>query len=108
MTTNRLGRSALATQTQPGMNVLLGNNSTSISDHRYLQAPRYEPRFRRQIEAIHRQGPVVLGYLVEALAAGSDLRATVAEFAEIDGDFVRGLGGDRFPPTVHAIDGGGR
>ncbi len=41
MTTTQLGRSALATQTQPGMNVLLGNGSKSISDHKPHQAPGF-------------------------------------------------------------------
>ena len=72
---------------------------------RPLQAPRYEPSYRRQIEEIHRQGPVVLGYLVEALAAGADLRETVAEYAALDGDFIASYGADRFPAAVHVVGG---
>jgi hypothetical protein len=73
---------------------------------RPLQAPRYEPRFRRQVEAIHRLGPVVLGYLVEELAAGAELRATVATYAELGGDFIAAFGCDKFPLPLRSIDGG--
>jgi hypothetical protein len=108
MATKQLGRSALATQTRPGMNVLLGNSSTSISDHRHLQGPHYEPRFRRQLEAIHKLGPMVLGYLVEHLAGGADLRATVAEYAELSGGVICEFGGDQFPVALHSIEGCGQ
>jgi hypothetical protein len=84
-----------------------GSDSDGIAQKpRPLQAPRYEPRFRRQLEAIHRLGPVVLGYLVEALASGAELRATVAAYADLDGEFIRAYGADRFPPILRAIDGG--
>jgi hypothetical protein len=88
------------------MSALGGDNSEFYHNPRPLQAPRYEPRFRRQIESIHRQGPVVLGYLVEALAGGADLRATVAEFADLDSNFIAAYGGDRFPASLRAMDGG--
>jgi hypothetical protein len=94
------------TQTQPGVPVLRGNGSKSISDHRPLQAPRYDPRFRRQIEAIHALGPVVLGYLLEDIAAGKDLCSTVAGYAALPGEFIRAYGADRFPPVLRALDGG--
>jgi hypothetical protein len=46
-----------------------------------------------------------LAYLVEALAAGADLRATVAQYAAIDDDFIKAYGAERFPPSLRAIDG---
>jgi hypothetical protein len=105
MAARELGRSALTTQTRPGANVLWWNSSECTNDRRPLQAPRYEPQFRREIEAIHRQRPVVLGYLVEALAAGADLRETVATYAALDGEFIATYGGDRFPAAVHVVGG---
>jgi hypothetical protein len=84
-----------------------GSDSDGIAQTpRPLQAPRYEPRFRRQVEAVHRLGPVVLAYLVEAIASGADLRETVAAYAALDGNFITAYGGDRFPPSLRAIDGG--
>lgn len=38
------------------------------------QSQSQEARFRRQLEAVHQLGPVVLGYLVEELAAGTCAR----------------------------------
>jgi hypothetical protein len=70
-----------------------------------LQAPRYDPRFRRQLEAIHSQGPVVMAYLVEELAAGADLRETVATYAALPAEFIRTYGGDRFPANLRSISG---
>jgi hypothetical protein len=83
-----------------------GSTSDGISQiPRTLQAPRYEPRFRRQIEAIHALGPCALAYLAEELAAGADLRKTVETYAELDGDFIAALGGNRFVPNLWAIGG---
>src|ERR1019366_4568060 len=66
-----------------------GSTSYEIAQNpRPLQAPRFEPRFRREIEAIHRLGPCGLAYLVEELAAGADLRETVATYAELDADLI--------------------
>jgi hypothetical protein len=73
--------------------------------NRPLQGPRYEPRFQHQIERIHALGPVVLAYILEALAAGGELRATVAEFAALPGEVICEFGGDKFPVALHVIDG---
>jgi len=44
--------------------------------------------------------------VVKELADGADLRETIATYAELPAGFIRAYGGDRFPPAVHAIDGG--
>jgi hypothetical protein len=85
---------------------LAGDNFQIARTNRPLQGPRYEPRFRHQIERIHALGPVVLAYILEALAAGGDLRATVAEFAALPGEIICEFGGDQFPTELRAIDGG--
>jgi hypothetical protein len=105
MTTNRLGGSALATQTLPGVHVFSENSPSFTRDCRPLQGPRYEPQFRRQIERIHGLGPYVLSCLLEAIAAGADLRTIVTEFAELDSGFIASYGGNAFPVELRAIDG---
>ena len=61
------------------------------------------PRFERQIERLHRLGPRVFGELLAeiAAAAGQHVRVVdlVEEYAELDPEIVRAVGGDRFPPT---------
>jgi hypothetical protein len=47
-------------------------------------------RRQRLVEHVHRLGPSPLGHF------------------KIDPEFVRALGGDRFAPSLHVVDGGGR
>ena len=77
----------------------------AFANRRPLQAPRFELRFRRQIEAVHRLGPFALACLVEDLGAGADLRSTVSEYAALDPRVVGAFGGERFPPNLRAIGG---
>jgi hypothetical protein len=45
--------------------------------------------------------------LLEEIAAGKDLRETVAIYAALDGGIIATLDGASFPPSLRAIDGGG-
>jgi len=44
--------------------------------------------------------------LLEEIAAGKDLRETVATYAALDGGIIASLGGASFPSSLRAIDGG--
>jgi hypothetical protein len=67
-------------------------------------------RLRRQrlIEHLHRLGPSRLGHFIHEVqvATGADVTARLERRAEIDPEFVRALGGDRFASSLHCIDGG--
>ena len=57
------------------------------------------PRRQRATEHLHNLGPrPVLEALVE-VEAGADLDSVLADFAQLDPETVRQLGGDRFWPT---------
>jgi hypothetical protein len=81
------------------------DNPENSNPQNFLQAPRFNQRFRRDVEAVHALGPFALACLLEQIAAGDDLVATVARYATLDAGFIASLGGD-FPPRLHAIDGG--
>jgi hypothetical protein len=67
----------------------------------YLQAPRYDLRFRRQVEAVHRLGPHALSCLLEEIARGADLRERVERYARLDCESIKAFGGDQFPSALH-------
>jgi hypothetical protein len=62
-------------------------------------SPLDNPRRRRQIEAIHRLGPRVVGELLVEVADLADLDQQLTRYASLDGNAVRALGADRFPPN---------
>ena len=88
-----------------GINCSSRNAPRFSTPKRSLQAHRYDPRFRQQIEAIHRLGPAALACLVAEIAAGADLRATIAAYAELDPGLIAAYGADRFPAMLHAVEG---
>jgi hypothetical protein len=67
-------------------------------------------RLRRQflVERLHRLGPSPLCHFLAEIERGADLRSHLDRYAALPADFVRVLGGDRFPPALHVIDGDGR
>jgi hypothetical protein len=71
----------------------------------------FRGRLRRQrlVEHLHRLGPSPIGHFIREVevSTGADVTARLERYAEIDPEFVRALGGDRFAPSLHCIDGGG-
>jgi hypothetical protein len=67
-------------------------------------------RMRRQRHERHlwRLGEQPLFYFLAEVEAGAEIATHLERYAEIDPNFVRSLGGDRFAPKVHAIEWGGR
>lgn len=67
-------------------------------------------RLRRQglVEHLHRLGPSPLGHFIREveLAARIDVSPRLERYRKIDPECVRALGGDRFAPSLHVIDGG--
>jgi hypothetical protein len=59
-----------------------------------------------RIEHLHRLGPAPLGYFLREVEAGASIPDHLERYARIDPAFVRALGGDRYAPGLHAIDGG--
>ena len=94
-----------------GMSSLRADNSRfSSSPHKSQRpfGPRFDLCFRRNVEAVHKLGPFPLACLLEQIAAGDDLVATVAEYAKLDASFIAALGGCCFPAPLHVVDGGRR
>ncbi len=65
-------------------------------------------KFQRFVENLHALGPGVLAYFIREVTAGADVCTLLETYAALPADFIRAYGGDRFTPTFHAIDGGGR
>ena len=65
-------------------------------------------RLQRLGEALHALGPKPLFHFLSELERGADLRLSLEEYATLPGDLIRQYHGDRFAPSLHAIDGGGR
>jgi hypothetical protein len=65
-------------------------------------------RLRRQrlVEHLHRLGPSPLGHFLNEVERGASVAERLERYARIDPEFVRALGGDRYAPIVHVIDGG--
>lgn len=69
----------------------------------------YISRLRRQrlVEHLHRLGPSPLGHFIREVEAvtGTDVSARLERYAQIDPELVRVLGGDKFAPSLHCIEG---
>ena len=64
------------------------------------------PRIRRLVEQVHALGPAPLVYALADIDRGASVTLTLERYASLPADFIRAAGGDRFPPRLHAIDGG--
>jgi hypothetical protein len=73
------------------------------------QARNARMRRQRLVLHLHRLGPSPLGHFIREVevAAGADVTARLERYGEIDPEFVRALGGDRFAPSLHCVDEGG-
>jgi hypothetical protein len=65
-------------------------------------------RLRRQrlVEHLHRLGPAPLGHFLREVENGASISDHLERYAKIDPAFVRALGGDRYAPVLHAVEGG--
>ena len=67
-----------------------------------------DQRARRLIEQVHQLGPAPLLHLLNDIDRGADLVPTLERYASLPADFIRSLGGDRFPSPLYIIRGGRR
>jgi hypothetical protein len=74
---------------------------------KYIVAQGQTARRRRLIENLHRLGPAPLGYFLNEVENGASIPDHLERYSQIDPEFVRVLGGDRFSPALIAIDGDG-
>jgi hypothetical protein len=65
-------------------------------------------RLRRKhlVARLHRLGPAPLFHFLREVENGASIPDHLERYAQIDPDFVRALGGDRFALALHVIDGG--
>jgi hypothetical protein len=85
-------------------------DNARMAHNRFQTQARREiaARLRRQrhVEHLHRLGPSPLGHFITEIERGADIDASLEAYAKLDADFIKALGGDRFAPSLHCIDGG--
>jgi hypothetical protein len=77
-------------------------DSHSIALTRRAPQVKSRARLRRQRHVEHLQ------HFIKDIEKGADIDATLEAYAKLDADFIKALGGDRFAPSLHCIDGGRR
>jgi hypothetical protein len=86
-----------------------GNSSCIAADksENILCSPHIQVReiARRQylVERLHVLGLAPLAYF---LAENADLHQALEEYAALPAELIRAYGGNQFPRSIHAIDGG--
>jgi hypothetical protein len=82
-------------------------NKPSIREY---QARILARRLRRQrvVSHLHRLGPSPLFRFLAEIEAGANIQDTLETYGRLPVEFVRALGGDRFAPSLHCMDGGER
>ncbi len=72
-----------------------------------LDEPTTGPRWERMIEQIHSLGPRPLAEMLDEIAIATGEPGLVADrvaaFAALDPEFLRAIGGDKFPPNVLGV-----
>jgi hypothetical protein len=63
-------------------------------------------RRRRLVEHLRRLGPAPLGHFLREVENGASISDHLERYAKIDPAFVCALGGDRYAPALHVINGG--
>jgi hypothetical protein len=62
-------------------------------------------RRRYVVAKLHALRPAPFAYFLREIEAGADVGATLKEYAALPAEFIRALGGDRFAPAFHVIEG---
>jgi hypothetical protein len=71
------------------------------------QANSRVARRRLLVTKLHRLGPASLSHFINNIERGEHIAETLERYAALPADFIRAYGGDRFPPALLCIDGGG-
>jgi hypothetical protein len=69
------------------------------------QARNARMRRQRLVLHLHRLGPSPLFHFLAEIEGGDSIQDTLETYGRLPVEFVRALGGDRFAPIVHVIDG---
>ncbi len=62
-------------------------------------------RFQRRVEHLHRLGPAPLAHFIRDVKRGGDIDRLLEEYAALPADFIAALGGDKFVPAMHVVNG---
>jgi hypothetical protein len=81
------------------------NNAVTPKNQAAEQA-RQRLRRQRLVLHLHRLGPSPLGHFLREVENGANIPDHLERYAKIDPAFVRALGGDRYAPVLHVVDGG--
>ncbi len=93
-----------------GAGALQNDDIAGEQQHRFSR-PRpnnQSPRRRHLVAKLHRLGEAPLAHFVSDIERGGDIDATLERYAALPAEFIVALGGDRFPPALHAFEGGRR
>jgi hypothetical protein len=63
-------------------------------------------RFQRLVEKLHALGPAPLAYFIIDVKRGGDVDSLLERYAALPADFIAAYRGDRFAPSLRAMDGG--
>lgn len=69
------------------------------------QARNAQMRRQRVVLHLHRLGPSPQFHFLAEIERGASIQDTLETYGRLPVEFVRALGGDRFAPIVHVIDG---
>jgi hypothetical protein len=62
-------------------------------------------RRQRLVLHLHRLGPSPQFHFLAEIERGASIQDALETYGRLPVEFVRALGGDRFAPIVHVIDG---
>jgi hypothetical protein len=69
------------------------------------QARNARMRRQRLVLHLHRLGPSPLFHFLAEIDQGASIQDSLETYGRLPVEFVRAIGGDRFAPIVHVIDG---
>ncbi|MFZ3326170.1 MAG: hypothetical protein WA231_09875 [Methylocella sp.] len=94
----------------PGGNDFEPNSPIQATAQAISRDQRTGRRRQRLVENLHRLGPAPLGHFIREIeeATGADVTARLERYAALPADFIKANGGDRFAPSLWAIEGGRR
>jgi hypothetical protein len=80
------------------------NNAVTPKNQAVKQA-RQRLRRQRLVSHVHRLGPSPLFHFLAEIERGASIQGTRETYGRLPVEFVTAIGGDRFAPIVHLIDG---
>jgi hypothetical protein len=81
------------------------SNSAATPKNQAAKQARQRLRRQRLVSHLHYLGPSPLFHFLAEIDRGASVQDTLETYGRLPVAFVRALGGDRFAPSLHVIDG---